>query len=223
MHVIDEATGDPPTLSTRRRAVVVFLKSLDLAMNLCAYQDRGRVESGQRGTYFAGQCTDRLSSPGLKEHGKIQVPEPLSSGAELPANEVKNSRVRGAEFQSLTMSKSSPTLLLSYSIRSLCEENGRLARATGAAGEACPFKSFAIARLGTAVSTIWKRSGGRRRRVAQSEASCSPFRYLLKLSQASRESYLHNSLRHLVLTLLQLRVLFGQQYRRFSYYDGGRP
>ncbi|KAK1484675.1 hypothetical protein CCUS01_15459 [Colletotrichum cuscutae] len=47
MHVIDEATGDPPTLSTRRRAVVVFLKSLDLAMNLRAYQDRGRVESGQ--------------------------------------------------------------------------------------------------------------------------------------------------------------------------------
>ncbi|KAG7047971.1 hypothetical protein JMJ77_0011309 [Colletotrichum scovillei] len=193
MHVIDGAKGEPPTLSNRRRAAVVFLESLDLAMNLRAYHDRGRVDSGQvRITRTLQQngslleiaerrCTiqkDSISSDissgaqhiGLKEHGKIRVPEPLSSGAELPANEVKNSRVRDAEFQSLTMWKcesiaplkalrdrqkkksailESPTLPTSsaldqISVRSLCEENGRLARATGAAGEACPFKSFAI-------------------------------------------------------------------------------
>ncbi|EXF76344.1 hypothetical protein CFIO01_13034 [Colletotrichum fioriniae PJ7] len=141
MHVIDEAPADPPVVSTRRRAVVLFLKLLDLAVYLRAYHECDRVDSGhvritrtlqqngslleavsaaapfrkipshpislaERGTYFAGQWTDRLSSPGLKEHGKIQVPEPLSSGAELPANEVKkNSRVWDAEFQSSTMSK----------------------------------------------------------------------------------------------------------------------
>ncbi|KXH50882.1 hypothetical protein CSAL01_11889 [Colletotrichum salicis] len=46
MHVIAEAPTRPPNASTRRRAALFFLKSLDLAASLRAYHDCGRVDSG---------------------------------------------------------------------------------------------------------------------------------------------------------------------------------
>ncbi|OHF00352.1 hypothetical protein CORC01_04333 [Colletotrichum orchidophilum] len=119
------------TSSDNKQAAVLFLSSLDLVACLRAYIC-GRIDSGHWSTASSsldGQIEFARPEEAMARF-KFPTPELRSRIAGL-RSEKKNSMVRDTEFHGSTMSKYMLKLQCNYSVRRLCEENGRLAIATG--------------------------------------------------------------------------------------------